>query len=165
MRLWHDRHGHRRTGEGARLRGGSGGGAAEVLAGCAYRGVVRTEHRGPGGGDPVVVAAGLVPVAQLLRDPGKVEAEREHQRVGLAAATFTGRVRLLEHPSGAGRIVGLPVQSGQHVSGGEHIRMVLPVRRSDRRDRGGEQTAGGGQIAGGAQREGLVLSGGQGGGV
>lgn len=91
-----------------------------------------------------------MPVAQLLGDPGQVEAEREHQRVTLAAATLARGVRLLQYPSGGGRIVGLPVQPGQHVAGGEHVRMILPERRSRRCDRVSEQAAGGCQIAGGA---------------
>jgi hypothetical protein len=106
-----------------------------------------------------------VPVAEFLRDPGEVEAEREHQRVGVAAAALAGGVRLLEHPPGGGGIVGLPVQAGQQVAGGQYVGVVLPVRRSGRRDRVGEQAAGGRQVARGAQREGLMLSGGQGGGV
>lgn len=127
--------------------------------------MVRTEHGGPGGGHPGVVAAGLVPVAEFLRHPGEVEAEREHQRVGVTAAALAGRVGLFEHPTGGGRIVGLAVQAGQQVAGGQYVGVVLPVRRSGRRDRVGEQVAGGRQVTRGAQREGLVLSGGQGGGV
>lgn len=146
-------------------RYGSGGGAAEVVAGRAYRGVVRTEHGGPGGGHAGVVAAGLVPVAELLRHTGEVEAEREHQWVAVGAATLSGRVRLFEDPPGGGRVVGLAVQSGQKVAGGEYVGVVLTVGRSGRRDRVGEQAAGGRQVTGGAQREGLVLSRGQGGGV
>ena len=146
-------------------RDGSGGGAAEVVAGCAYRGVVRTEHGGPGGGHAGVVAAGLVPVAEFLRHAGEVEAEREHQRVAVGAATLAGRVRLFEDPPGGRGVVGLAVQSGQQVAGGEYVGVVLTVGRSGCRDRVGEQAAGGRQVTGGAQREGLVLSGGQGGGV
>ncbi|GGS06175.1 hypothetical protein GCM10010169_58710 [Micromonospora fulviviridis] len=146
-------------------RDGSGGGAAEVVTGCAYRGVVRTEHGGPGGGHAGVVAAGLVPVAEFLRHPGEVETECEHQRVAVGAATLAGRVRLLEDPPGGGRVVGLAVQAGQQAAGGEYVGVVLTVGRSGRRDRVGEQAAGGRQVTGGAQREGLVLSGGQGGGV
>ncbi|PGH42987.1 hypothetical protein COO58_19580 [Micromonospora sp. WMMA1996] len=127
--------------------------------------MVRTEHGGPGGGDAAVVAAGLVPVAQLLRHAGQVEAEREHQRAGVAAATLTGSVRLFERPAGGGGVVGLPVQPGQQVAGGQDVLVVLAVRRSGRGDRVGEQPAGAGQVARGAQCEGLVLSGGQRGGV
>ncbi|SCG68569.1 hypothetical protein GA0070213_110120 [Micromonospora humi] len=144
---------------------GSGGGAAEIVAGCAYRGVVRTEHGGPGGGHPAVVAAGLVPVAQLLRHAGEVEAEGEHQRVGVAATALTRRVGLLEDPAGGGRVVGLPVQPGEQVTGGQDVLVVLAVRRSGRGDRVGEQAAGAGEVARGAKRQGLVLRGGQRGGV
>ncbi|SBT43672.1 hypothetical protein GA0070611_2413 [Micromonospora auratinigra] len=163
----HGRHRHRRAGQHrvARLVRGSGGGAAEVLAGRAYRRVVRTEHGGPDGGHAAVVAAGLVPVAEFLGHAGQVEAEREHQRVGLAAAALTGRVRLLQHPSRRRRVVGLPVQPGQQVTGGQHVRVVLPVRRSGRRDRVREQPSGGGEVARRAQGEGLVVRGGQRGGV
>lgn len=135
------------------------------MAGCAYRGVVRTEHGGPGGGHAGVVAAGLVPVAEFLGHPGEVEAEREHQRVGVAAAALAGRVGLFEYPAGGGRVVGLAVQAGEQVAGGQYVGVVLPVRRSGRRDRVGEQAAGVRQVTRGTQREGLVLSGGQGGGV
>ncbi|GHJ15284.1 hypothetical protein TPA0908_32790 [Micromonospora sp. AKA38] len=145
--------------------GGSGGGAAEVVARRAYRGVIRTEHGGPGGGDAAVVAAGLVPVAQLLRDPREVEAEREHQRVGVAATALTSGVRLFEDATGSGRVVGLPVQSGQQMAGGQHVLVVLAVRRPGRGDRVVEQATGAGQISRGAEREGLVLRGGQRGGV
>ncbi|SCF37407.1 hypothetical protein GA0070215_12160 [Micromonospora marina] len=144
---------------------GSGGGAAEVLAGCAYRGVVRTEHGGPGGRHAAVVAAGLVPVAQFLGHTGEVEAEREHQRVGLAATAFAGRVGLFEYAPGGGRVVGLAVQPGQQVAGGQDVLVVLAVRRAGRDDRVGEQAAGARQVAHGTQREGLVLSGDQRGGV
>lgn len=165
---WRGRHRRRRhsgSGERPLRRPGSGGGAAEVLAGRAYRGVVRTEHGGAGGGHAGVVAAGLVPVAEFLRHPGEVEAEREHQRVGLTAPPLAGGIRLLEDPSGGGRVVGLPVQPGQQVTGGQHVGVVLPVRRAGRRDGVGEQAAGGDQVSGGPQRERLVLSVGQGGGV
>lgn len=150
---------------GGAIACGSGGGAAEVLAGCAYRGVVRTEHGGPGGRHPAVVAAGLVPVAEFLGHPGEVEAEREHQRVGLAAAALAGRVGLLEYAPGGGRVVGLAVQPGQQVAGGQDVLVVLAVRRAGRDDRVGEQAAGACQVTRGAQREGLVLSGDQRGGV
>lgn len=106
-----------------------------------------------------------MPVAEFLRHAGEVEAQREHQRVGVAAATLAGRVRLFQHPSGGGRIVGLAMQASQQVAGGQYVGVVLPVRRSGRRDRVGEQAAGGRQVTRRAQREGLVLSGGQGGGV
>ena len=147
------------------VAGGSGGGAAEVLAGCAYRGVVRTEHGGPGGGHAAVVAAGLVPVAQLLGDPREVEAEREHQRVAVAPAALAGGVGLFEYAPGGGRVVGLAVQPSQQVAGGQDVLVVLAVRRPGRDDRVGEQAAGAGQITRGAHREGLVLSGDQRGGV
>ncbi len=154
------------VGEGSRaVAGGSGGGAAEVLAGCAYRGVVRAKHGGPGGGHAAVVAAGLVPVAQLRRHLREVEAEGEHQRVGVPAAALTGRVRLFEHPPGGGRVVGLPMQPGQQMAGGQDVRVVLAVGRGHRGQRVGEQAAGAGQVARGAERQGPVLSGGQRGGV
>ncbi|KKK07075.1 hypothetical protein LQ51_04475 [Micromonospora sp. HK10] len=151
---WRGRHRygrHRHGGSGERPRGGSGsgGGAAEVLAGRAYRGVIRTEHGGAGGGHPGVVAAGLVPVAEFLRHAGEVEAEREHQRVGLVTPPLAGGVRLLKHPPGGGRVVGLPVQPGQQMAGGQHVGVVLPVRRAGRRDGVGEQAAGGGHVSGG----------------
>lgn len=150
---------------GGAIARGSGGGAAEVLAGCAYRGVVGTEHGGPGGRDAAVVAACLVPVAQLLGHPGEVEAEREHQRVGLTAAALAGRVGLLEYAPGGGRVVGLAVQPGQQVTGGQDVLVVLAVCRAGRDDRVGEQAAGACQVTRGAQGEGLVLSGDQRGGV
>jgi hypothetical protein len=106
-----------------------------------------------------------VPVAQFLRHPGQVEAERQHQRVGVPTAALAGRVRLLQDPPGRGRVVRLPVQPRQQVGAAQHLGVVLPVRRSGRHDRVGEQAAGAGQVTGGAQGEGLVLSGGQGGGV
>ncbi|OHX06855.1 hypothetical protein BFV98_29635 [Micromonospora sp. WMMB235] len=135
---------------GGAIARGSGGGAAEVLAGCAYRGVVRTEHGGPGGRHAAVVAAGLVPVAQLLGHPGEVESEREHQRVGLAAAALAGRVGLFEYAPGGGWVVGLAVQPGQQVTGGQDVLVVLAVRRAGRDDRVGEQAAGACQVTRGA---------------
>ena len=135
------------------------------MPGGAYGGVVRTEHRGPGGGHARVVAPGFVPVAQVLRHPGQIEGERQHQRVGVATAAPAGRVCLLQHPAGRGRVVRLPVQPGQQVRTAQQVGMVLPVRRPDRLDRVGEQSTGGGQITGGAQGECLMLSGGQGGRV
>ncbi len=135
------------------------------MTGRAYRGMVRTEHRGPGGGYAGVVAAGLVPIAEFLRHLGQVEAEREHQRVRVAAATLASRVRLLQNPPGGGRVVGLPMQAGEKVAGGQHVGMVIPVRRSGGADRVGEQATGGGQISRGAQGEGLMLRDGQGGGM
>ncbi|MBB5114931.1 hypothetical protein FHU28_004770 [Micromonospora echinospora] len=127
--------------------------------------MVRTEHGGPGGGHAAVVAAGLVPVAQLLGDPREVEAEGEHQGVAVAPAALAGGVGLFEYAPGGGRVVGLAVQPGQQVAGGQDVLVVLAVRRPGRDDRVGEQAAGAGQVAGGAHREGLVLSGDQRGGV
>ncbi|MEU5727168.1 hypothetical protein ABZ783_35910 [Micromonospora sp. NPDC047738] len=54
-----------------------------------------------------------MPVAEFFRHPRQIEAEREHQRVGFAAAALTGRVRMLQHPPGGGRVAGLPVQAGE----------------------------------------------------
>lgn len=106
-----------------------------------------------------------MPVAEFLGHPGEVEAEREHQRVGLASTALAGRVGLLEYAPGGGRVVGLAVQPGQQVAGGQDVLVVLAVRRAGRDDRVGEQAAGACQVTRGAQREGLVLSGDQRGGV
>ncbi|MBQ1053511.1 hypothetical protein KBX35_01775 [Micromonospora sp. C32] len=106
-----------------------------------------------------------MPVAQLLGHPREVEAEREHQRVGGAPAALAGRIGLFEYAPGGGRVVGLAVQLGQQVAGGQDVLVVLAVRRPGCDDRVGEQAAGAGQVAGGAHREGLVLGGDQRGGV
>ncbi|WP_152332168.1 hypothetical protein [Micromonospora chalcea] len=106
-----------------------------------------------------------MPVAQFLGHPREVEAEREHQRVGGAPAALAGRVGLFEYAPGGGRVVGLAVQLGQQVAGGQDVLVVLAVRRQGRDDRVGEQAAGAGQVAGGPHREGLVLGGDQRGGV
>lgn len=121
-----------------------------------------TEHGGPGGGDPGVVAAGLVPVTQLLGDPGQVEGEGEHQRVGRIPPPLAGGVRLLQHPTGGGWFVGLPVQPREQVRGAHDLRVVLAVRGAGRVDRVGEQPAGRRQVTGGTQGEGPVLDCGQG---
>lgn len=96
------------------------------------------EHGGPGGGDPGVVAAGLVPVAQLLGDPGQVEGQSQHQWVGRIPPPLAGGVRLLQHPTGGSRFVGLPVQPREQVRGAHDLRVVLAVRRAGRGDRVGE---------------------------
>ncbi|MFI1197601.1 hypothetical protein ACH4T9_30680 [Micromonospora sp. NPDC020750] len=99
------------------LRNGGrpGRGGAEVLPRLAYRRVVRAEHGGPGVGDAGVVAAGLVPVAQLLGDRGEVEGEREHQRIGGMPPALAGREAFLQYAPRGSRVVGLTMQAGQEV--------------------------------------------------
>lgn len=149
------------------MRGGRRGVGrlAQVAARGAYRRVVLAEHGGPGGGDAAVVAAGLVPVAQLLGDPRELVAEGQHQRVAGIPAPLRGGVRLLEHPPGGEWVVGLPVQPSQQVRGVEHLRVISPVRRVDGFDGLGQQLTGGGQITRGTQGERRVLNGGQWGGM
>lgn len=148
--------GDRRSGSGV-LR--------EVLECRAYRWMVRTEHRRSGGGDPPVVAASLVPIAELLGDTGQVVDEGQHQGVVRVPAMLTRGVRLLEHPTRGERVVGLPVQPGQQVRGVEHVRVVFPVRRAGRLDNLGQHPTSSGQVARGTQRECPVLHGGQRGGM
>ena len=109
---------------------GAGAGRAEVLAGGAYRRVVLPEHGGPGGGDAGVVAAGLVPVAQLLGDLGQLQGEREHRRLAMIPAPLTRRERLLQDPAGGERVVRLPVQTGKQVRRVQHLGVVLAKRRT-----------------------------------
>ncbi|SCG44091.1 hypothetical protein GA0070609_1424 [Micromonospora echinaurantiaca] len=163
----HGRPAERRAGPTAggsgRFRGGSG--LAEVLLCRAYGRVVGTEHGGPGGGDPDVVAARFVPIAQFVRYSGQLERERQHQRLGVRPAALARGERLLQHPAGGARVVRLTVQPGQQVRCVEHIRVVFAVRRSGGPDGLGEHPAGGGQIASGAQRESPLLDDGQGSGM
>ncbi|KWV29382.1 hypothetical protein AWV63_28960 [Micromonospora rifamycinica] len=112
-----------------------------------------TERGGAGGRYPGVVAAGLVAVAQLLGDPGQVEGEGEHQRVGRTPPPLAGRVRLLQHPTGGGRFVGLPVQPREQVQRTHDLRVVLTVGGAGRVDRVGEQPARRRQVTGGTQGE------------
>lgn len=113
--------------------------------------MVDAEHGGPQGGDAGVVAAGLVPVAQLVRHRGQLEGERQHQRIGRRPEPLTCGERLLQHAPGGTRVVRLPVQAGQQVRGAQHIRVVLAVRRSGGADGVVEQSTGGMEIARGAQ--------------
>ncbi len=159
------RRGSRRRGR-SRGTGRRGGGLAvgnsEVLTGGAYGGMLLAERGGPGGGHPGVVAAGLVPVAQFLGDPGQVEGQGQHQRVGRVPPPLASRVRLLQHPPGGGRIVSLPVQPREQVRGAHDLRVVLTVRGTGRGDRVGEQPTGRRQVTGGTQGEGPVLDCGEG---
>lgn len=142
------------------LRGGSG--IAEILPCDAYRRVVGAEHGGAGGGHPGVVPARLVAVAQLVRDGPQLEGQRQHQWIGMRPATLPGGERLLQHPPGRARIVRLPIQPGQQVSGAEHVRMILAERRPSGLDRLDQQVTGGGEVTRTTQREGPLLSDGQG---
>jgi hypothetical protein len=135
------------------------------VPGRLHRRVVGTEHGGPGVGHPGVVAAGLVPVAQLLGDRGEVEREREHQRVGGMPPALAGREGPLQYAPRGGRVVGLPVQPGEQVSGAQDLRMVLAEAGPQRVDRVGQQPARARDVAGGAQRERPVLKCGQGRGL
>lgn len=127
--------------------------------------MVLPERGGPGGRDAGVVAAGLVPVAQLLRYLGEFECEREHHRVGVLPAPFARRERLLQHPTRGERVVRLPVQPCQQVPGVQHLGMVVAVRRGSGSDGLREQLPGGAEVARGAQGEGPVLGACQGGGM
>ncbi|GGO14307.1 hypothetical protein GCM10011576_25240 [Micromonospora parathelypteridis] len=140
-------------------------GLPEIVAGRTYRRVVFPERGGPGGGDAGVVAAGLVPVAQLLRQLAELEGEGEHHRVRMLPAPLARRERLLQHTAGGERIVRLAVQPGQQVCGVQHLGVVDAVRRGSGSDGLREQLPGGAEVARGAQGEGPVLSGCQGGGM
>ncbi|SIM45766.1 hypothetical protein SAMN04489832_0073 [Micromonospora cremea] len=129
------------------------------MAGGAYRRVVLPEHGGPGGGDPGVIAARLVPVAQFLGDLCEFEGEREHRRIGVLPAPLARGERLLQQSAGGERVVGLPVQPGQQVRGVQHLGVVLAVRRAGGSDGLREQLPGGAEVARGAQGEGPVLGG------
>ncbi|PYC76128.1 hypothetical protein C7C45_01115 [Micromonospora arborensis] len=135
------------------------------MAGRAYRRVVLPERGGPGGGYAGVVAAGLVPVAQLLRQLAEFEGEGEQHRVGVLPAPLARRERLLQHPAGGEQVVRLAVQPGQQVRGVQHLGVVGGVRRGSGSDGLREQLPRGAEIARGAQGEGPVLSGCQGGGM
>jgi hypothetical protein len=150
------------------VRGGhrrSGRAGAEVLPRLAYRRVVRAEHGGPGAGDAGVVAAGLVPVAELLGDRGEVEGEGQHQRVGGVPAPLAGGEGLLQYASRGGGLVGLAVQAGQQVGGAQHLRVVLAVAGPERIERVGQQSTRPGEVAGGALGQRPVLEGDQGRGL
>ncbi|GLZ62308.1 hypothetical protein Misp05_58840 [Micromonospora sp. NBRC 107095] len=140
-------------------------GRAEIVAGRAYRRMVFPERGGPGGGDARVVAAGLVPVAQLLRHLRELESEREHQRIRVLPAPLARRERLLQDPAGGRRVVPLPVQPRQQMRGVQHLRMIVTVRRRSGFDSLREQVPGGAEVARGAQGEGSVLGGCHGGGM
>ncbi|GAA2193439.1 hypothetical protein GCM10009848_53520 [Micromonospora lupini] len=112
--------------------------------------MVLTEHGGPGAGHARVVAAGLVPVAQLLGDLGQFEGEREHRRLGVVPAPLARREGLLQHPAGGKRVVRLAVQAGQQVRGVQHLGMVLAVRRTGGPDGVREQLPGSAEVARGA---------------
>lgn len=144
-------------GNGGRRRGRGG---AEVVPRLAYRRVVRAEHGGPRAGDAGVVAAGLVPVAQLLGDRGEVERKREHQRVRGMPPALAGREAFLQYASRGGRVVGLTMQAGQEVRDTQHLRMVLAVADPDRSERVGQQPARAGEVAGGALGQRPMLEGG-----
>ncbi|GAB3939329.1 hypothetical protein GCM10027614_21310 [Micromonospora vulcania] len=141
------------------LIGRSRAGVAEVVAGGAYRRMIFAEHGGPGGRDAGVVAAGLVPVTQLLGDLGELEGEREHHRVGVLPAPLARREGLLQHPAGGERILRLPVQSGKQVRGVQHFGVILAVRRAGGSDGLREQLPGGAEVTRGTQGEGPVLGG------
>ena len=81
------------------------------------------------------------------------------------APALARRVRLLQHPPGGGRVVGLAVHPRQQVGGAQHLRVVLAVRGPDRGDRVGQQPAGGGQITGGTEGERPLLRSDEGGGL
>ncbi|GIJ11609.1 hypothetical protein Van01_48230 [Micromonospora andamanensis] len=144
---------------------GSGSGVAEVLPCRAYRRMVGAEHGGAGGGHTGVVPARLVAVAQFVRDGPQLEGQRQHQRIGMRPTALPGGERLLQHPPGRARIVRLPMQPGQQVSGAEHVRMILAERRPGGLDRIDQQVTGSGEVTGTTQREGPLLSDGQGRGM
>lgn len=127
--------------------------------------MVLPEHGGPGGGDAGVVAAGLVPVAQLFGYLGELESEREQHRVGVLPPPFARGERLLQHPAGGERIVRLAVQPCQQVRGVQHLRVIIGVRRGRGAGSLREQLPGGAEVAGSAQGEGPVLGGCQRGGM
>ncbi|GGM58013.1 hypothetical protein GCM10011608_48710 [Micromonospora sonchi] len=142
-----------------------GSGIAEILPCRAYRRVVGTEHGGAGGGDPGVVAAGLVAVAQLVGHRPQLVGERQHQRVRMRPPALTGGERLLQDPTGRTRIVCLPMQPSQQVRGAEHVGMILAERRASGLDRVGQQVTGSGEVTRPAQRKSPLLDDGQGRGM
>jgi hypothetical protein len=87
--------------------------------------MIFAKHGGAGGGQPAEVAAGLVPVAQLVGDRAEHVRQSEHQRLAVAVAQLPGGDRLLQHPARRGRLAGLPVQPRQQVGGGQHLRMIF----------------------------------------
>lgn len=154
----------RLTGRGSRrLEGGCG--VAEILACCAYRGMIHTEHGGAGGRDAHVVPAGLVAVAQLVRDGSQLVRQGQHERVRQRPPALPGGERLLQHPAGGTRLVRLPVQPSQQVRGAQDIRMILAERRPSRLERVTQQLTGGGKVARPTQCEGTLLGDGQGRGM
>lgn len=145
----------------ARRRRGQG----EVGAGGADDRVALPERGGPGSGDARVVAAGLVPVAQLLRHLGELEGERQHHRVRVLPTPLARRESLLQHAAGGKWVVRLPVQPGQQVRGVQHLGVVDAVRRGSGSDGLRKQLPGGAEVARDAQGESPVLGGCQGGGM
>jgi hypothetical protein len=123
--------------------------------------MVGTEHGRAGSGHAGVVPACLVAIAQLIRDGRQLEGQRQHQRVGMRPAPLPGGERLLQHPPGRTRIVRLPMQPGQQMSGAQHVRMILAERRPSGLDRIDQQVTGAGEVTRTTQREGPLLSDGQ----
>lgn len=125
--------------------------------------MVGAERGRTGGQDPVEVAAGLVSVAELVRDGRQLEDERQQQGIGVRPETLGRREGLLQHPAGGARVAGLPVQPRQEVRGAEHLGMIRAVRwRMGRLHHVGEELTRAGQVTGVTQSESPMLHRGQG---
>jgi hypothetical protein len=124
--------------------------------------VVVPKRRGPGVGHAAEVAAGLVPVAQLLRHRAKIERDGQQQRIAVAQPALARRQRLFEHAARPRSLACLHVQAGQLMSRGEHLLMVLPVGDAGPFQRGRQRGGGAGDIPGVAPAAGIALGRGQG---
>jgi hypothetical protein len=127
--------------------------------------MILAKRRGPGGGHPAEVAAGLVPVAQLLGHRSKVEGDRQQQRVAVAETALPGGQGLLQHGARVRRVARLAVETGQRERGPENLGMIFPVHRADPLERVGQRRRRPGEIAGVPPLPGVELGGGQYGGV
>jgi hypothetical protein len=112
--------------------------------------MVVTEDAGAGRGDALVVATSLVAVAEFLRDDREVERERHHQRICVPPPALSRGERLLQDPPCAGRVVGLPVQSGEEEGGAQQVRVVLAQTGTGCLDGVREELTGTGEVATGA---------------
>jgi hypothetical protein len=92
--------------------------------------MVFPEDGRPGCGDAAEVAAGLVPVAQLLGHGAEIEEDREQQRMIVAKPPLAGRESAFEGATGRRRVPGLAVQPRKMVRRGEDLGVGLTEGRA-----------------------------------